>query len=562
MQRIDVPVLIVGAGPVGLFASVLLSRQGIDNLVVERREGPHRAPQAHVVNPRTLEICRAVELDMDRLKRLATPREDGADVRWMTTLTGEELGRLPYERQGDENLEVTPTPLLNLPQHLFEPVLLERVRDDDGTRVLYRTNWLEFENHDGSIVSRAEDLAGGETLEITSKWLLAADGAGSPVRNQLGIPLDGPDELQTFVMIHFESNFREIVGHRPAILYWTLDPETPGAFVAHDIEGTWVFMHPLAAGDDPREPFDEMRCTQIVRRAIGRDDLDFRIRTISRWTMTAQTAAQYGKDRVFLIGDAAHRFPPSGGMGMNTGIQDAHNLVWKLAAVESGLASESLLQTYETERLPVARMNAEQSLTNAMNMFELLEALGITDDIQESKRRMREALANADGRRTIKEAIERQREHFDMVGLHLGFHYESDAVVPDGSAPPKVTSVVSDYVPNTRPGSRLPHAWVDRAGTRVSTLDLIAQDRFTLVTGPEGLAWAESAEAASQSSLRVLVEGRDFADVGDHWESLRGIGPQGALLVRPDQHVAWRSTGPPAGQAESLSTILGRILGK
>jgi 2-polyprenyl-6-methoxyphenol hydroxylase-like FAD-dependent oxidoreductase len=169
MPRIEVPVLIVGAGPVGLFASILLSRHGIENLIVERREGPHRAPQAHVVNPRTLEICRAFGLDMDRLKSLATPREDGFWVRWMTTLTGEELGHLPYERQGDENLEITPTPLLNLPQHLFEPVLLERVRGQDGTRVLYRTNWLEFENHDGSMISRAEDLAGGESLEIASK---------------------------------------------------------------------------------------------------------------------------------------------------------------------------------------------------------------------------------------------------------------------------------------------------------------------------------------------------------------------------------------------------------
>jgi hypothetical protein len=374
--------------------------------------------------------------------------------------------------------------------------------------------------------------------------------------------MDGPDELQTFAMIHFEANLRELVGHRPAILYWTVDPETPGAFVAHDIEGTWVFMHPLDATEDSQEPFENAHCEQIVRRAIGHNDIDFRIRTISRWTMTAQTAAQYGKDRVFLVGDAAHRFPPSGGMGMNTGIQDAHNLVWKLAAVENGVAAESLLQTYEAERLPVARINAEQSLTNAMKMFELLEALGITEDIEESKRRMRETLADAAGRTTIAEVIERQREHFDMFGLHLGFHYESGALVPDGSEAPKVTNVVSDYVPSTRPGARLPHAWVDRAGTCVSTLDLVAEDRFTLVSGPDGFAWADAAASLTEPPLHVLVEGRDFSDAGGRWQNLRGIGPRGALLVRPDQHVAWRNPGPPTGEAESLSTVLARILGK
>ena len=153
MQRLEVPVLVVGAGPVGLTASLLLARQGVSTLVVDRRDGPHRAPQAHVVNPRTLEICRAAGVDMAQLRARATRREDGSHVVWMTKLAGEELGRLPYERQGDENLRCTPTPLLNLSQHLFEPILLDRLRAESDAEVRYRHQWAALEQDAGGVTS-------------------------------------------------------------------------------------------------------------------------------------------------------------------------------------------------------------------------------------------------------------------------------------------------------------------------------------------------------------------------------------------------------------------------
>jgi 2-polyprenyl-6-methoxyphenol hydroxylase-like FAD-dependent oxidoreductase len=187
MTRVDVPVLVVGGGPVGMMASILLARQGVASRVVERRAGPHRAPQAHVVNPRTLEICRAVGIDVDRLRGLATPRADGSQVVWMTSLAGEELGRLPYERQGDDCLVDTPTPLLNLSQHLFEPVLLERLRAEPLAAIAYGHQCQGLRADADGVTADVEDLTSGERHEVRSRYVIAADGAGSRIRRALGI---------------------------------------------------------------------------------------------------------------------------------------------------------------------------------------------------------------------------------------------------------------------------------------------------------------------------------------------------------------------------------------
>jgi 2,4-dichlorophenol 6-monooxygenase len=563
MSRVEVQVLVVGAGPVGLSAAMLLGWQGVRTLVVDRREGPHRAPQAHVVNPRTLEICRVAGVDMARLRAVATPREDGSHVAWMTTLAGQELGRLPYERQGDENLHYTPTPLLNLSQHLFEPILLERVRDETAACVSYRRQWSMLDQDASGVTSVIEDLETGESFEVRSRWVLAADGAGSRVRKALDIAMIGPDRLQSFMMIHFHADLRSIVRDRPAILYWLLDPDSMGTLVAHDIERTWVFMQPYDPDTEAVSAYTPARCAAIVRRAIGRD-VEFHVRDVSSWTMTAQVAERWRSGRVFLIGDSAHRFPPTGGLGMNTGIQDAHNLVWKLCAVDAGWAPASLLDTYEIERRPVAQTNADVSLENAMRMIEVLHLLGIQlDDREGSKTRMRAALATPEGRAQVAAVIDRQQEHFDMFGLQLGFGYESGALVPDGSAKRAAANPVRDFVPTTRPGSRIPHAWVAHAGERLSLLDLLPYDEPTLLTGAKGRAWVAAANDLEGVPLHCLIAGRDFDDLDGHWSSVCEIADDGALLVRPDQHVAWRArsaaSDPAAALAAAVRSVFGRI---
>jgi 2-polyprenyl-6-methoxyphenol hydroxylase-like FAD-dependent oxidoreductase len=557
MERVEVPVLVVGAGPVGLTASLLLSRQGVANRVVDRRPGPHRAPQAHVVNPRTLEICRAAGVDVAALRARATPRADGGHVAWVTTLAGEELGRLPYERQGDDCLAYTPTPLLNLSQHLFEPMLLDHVRP----AVHYGHEWSALEQDADGVTSRVREPATDRTYEVRSRYLLAADGAGSRIRRALDVSMDGPERVQSFIMIHFEADLRALVGERPAILYWVLDPEALGSFVAHDIDHTWVFMQAHEPDVEPVESFTPERCTDIVRRAMGVGDIELAVRDVSPWTMTAQVAARYGVGRVLLVGDSAHRFPPTGGLGMNTGIQDAHNLAWKIRAVEQGWARPSLLDTYEVERRPVAEHNAMQSLGNAMRMFEVLDALGISLDPSAPRVVLAERLADATTRERLRRAIENQQEHFDMLGLQLGFAYAAGAVVPDGSPAPACANPVRDFVPTTRPGARLAHAWISRGGERCSTLDLVPYDGFTLLAGPDGAAWASAADRLRTIPMQCLIAGRDFEDPAGEWAAVCGMGRDGALLVRPDQHVAWRAAEAPHDAAGALAAAVASIVG-
>lgn len=562
MERIEVPVLVVGAGPVGVAAGVLLGTQGLESWVVDRRDGPHRSPQAHVVNPRTLEICRSLGVDLAEVRRRATPRADGGWVRWVTTLAGHELGALPYERQDDGVLAHTPEPLANLSQHLFEPILLDRLAREPRARLHYRHQWESAETDAEGVVSRVRDLAADRVYEVRSRYLLGCDGAGSRVRASRGIELVGPERIQSFVMIHFEAALRPLVGERPAILYWVLDPDATGAFVAHDIDRTWVFMHPYDPDAESLQDFPAERCRALVRRAIGRDDVALEVRAVSAWTMTAQIAERYRDGRVFLLGDAAHRFPPSGGLGLNTGVQDAHNLVWKLRAVLDGRAGEALLDTYETERKPVAQVNAEQSFLNATKLALVVEAAGLSGDGARDAARVAALSAPGEDRERLAAAVADQQDHFDMLALQLGFGYEEGAVAPDGTAREVGANPVRDFVPSTRPGARFPHVWLRRdGGAPLSSIDLLSYDRFTLVTTPHGAAWRDAVSALPEPALASLEIGGALAPADGTWDSIRGIGAEGAILVRPDGHVAWRSAGAPeAPPADTLRGVLAALL--
>jgi 2-polyprenyl-6-methoxyphenol hydroxylase-like FAD-dependent oxidoreductase len=561
MDRIEVPVLIVGAGPVGVMAGLLLARCGLASRIVERRPGPQRAPAAHVVNARTFEICRQAGVDMDAIRAAAKDPADAGFTYWVTRLGGDVLGRLAFERQTDEVLAFTPTPLRNLSQHRFEPILLDALRAAGAAAPHYGHRWDAAEQEGNGVTSRVSELETGRAYEVRSRYLLGADGAGSPVRKWLGITPLGPERLQTFLMIHFEANLRSLVRDCPGVLYWICDPECSGTFVAHDIDREWVFMHSWDPERESVDRYDAATCEALVRRALARSDVPLAIRTISPWMMTCQVAERYRDGRVFLIGDAAHRFPPTGGLGLNTGVQDAHNLVWKLAAVEAGWAQASLLDTYESERQPVARYNADQSLQNAMRLLEVPGALGFGHDAETSKRRFVETIGDPARRQAVVAAIANQAEHFDMLGLQLGFGYETGAVVADGTPKAAPANPVRDFIPTSRPGARLPHGWVERAGERISTLDLISLQAFTLLSGPDGAPWIAAARRAGVP-LRCVQVGRDITDPADWWTAAATMGPDGALLVRPDQHVAFRSRRAVADQGGVLDGALATILGQ
>jgi 2,4-dichlorophenol 6-monooxygenase len=551
-------VLIVGAGPSGLMAALLLRRLGIEAEVVERRPTHQRAPAAHVVNARTLEICRAAGVDGAALSAAAVDPADGGFVCFVTRLGGEELGRLPFERQGADQLAVTPTPLRNLSQNRFEPCLLDAMEKAGAPPPRWQHEWESAEQDADAVVSRVRNLETGEPEEVRSDYLLAADGAGSPVRKSLGIGVTGPDRLQSFVTVHFLANLRPRVGHPPGVLFFVCEPATGGGvFVVHDLDREAVYMHPFDPERESVLDYDVPRCETLVREAVEGGSLDFQVADIGSWFMTAQVADHYRQGRVFLVGDAAHRFPPTGGLGLNTGVQDAHNLAWKLAAVLRGRAPDSLLESYETERQPVARTNADQSLKNAVRLFEVTGSLGVADTSEASSRRMRETLADPASRARVEQAIGNQAEHFDMPGLQLGFAYERGALVPDGSEAPALD--VRRFTPSGRPGARLPHAWMRGAAQVESLLDRVPLDRFLLLAGPEGAAWLDAAEGLSGEGLDGLRIAAETLEDPATWLEAAGIGPAGALLVRPDQHVAWRCPGSSPDAAGALRGVLARV---
>jgi hypothetical protein len=406
------------------------------------------------------------------------------------------------------------------------------------------------------------DLATGEVYEVRSRYLIACDGAGSRIRKSLGIEMIGPQRIQSFVMVHFAANLRELVKERPGVLYWLTDPELGPTLVAHDIDHEWVYMLPFDPDTEVESDYTPARCEALVRAAIGSDDYPVRIETVGTWHMSAQIAERYRESRIFLAGDSAHRFPPTGGLGLNGGVQDIHGLAWRIAAVEAGWAPASLLDSYESERRPVAQTYADNSLRNAMKLIEVDQALGFDKD--RSRERMHATLADPEGRARVEAAIANQAEHFDTLGLQLGYRYEKGAIVPDGSVPPAVESPVHELAPTGCPGARMPHAWITRAGEggeRSSTLDLLTLDAFTLVTTEPSEAWRKAAAEITGVPLRYVAIGRTSLEDEARWLEESGIGSQGALLVRPDQHVAWRAESLPSDAVAALRGALAQTLG-
>lgn len=522
----DVDVLISGAGPVGLSSALLLRQLGVSVAVVEAREGTRRAPQAHVVSSRTLEILTGVGVPEARLRELATPFGEIPAIRWVDSLTGTQHGcfELVNAERAEKILSATPTPIANISQDRLEPLLLEEARAA-GACVDFGHRWLRSSSEsDEGLLSHVATDAG--ELRIRSRFLFACDGASSDIRHACDIEMIGPELVQSFVGIHFRANLKSLLAERPALLFEFLGGRASGFFICHRVDSDWVFMHPYDAAEKNREWFTEGRARDLVLEAIG-TEVPVEIASVAPWRMSSQVAAQYRQGPIFLLGDAAHRFPPTGGIGMNTGVGDAHNLCWKIGMVMRGRADARLLDTYETERRPVAVSNADQSLTNYHKMHLIEEALLGAGDVQAE--------------------IDAQPEHFDMLGLDLGYRYRSAAILDDGAADIAVENPVSDIPRGLVPGYRLPHVWLTGDAGPVSTLGLVRADEFVLLTGTRGEVWAAADVAQSTAASRELL-----AEVGR-------LGPEGAILVRPDGHIAWRCEQAPADPASAVAAVIDHV---
>ena len=541
-------VLIIGAGPVGLFSAICLSRLGISCVLAERRLERLDAPKAHAVNPRTLELCQRFGVPADEIRAAGASIGDGGQVHFVDTLAGASFGSLPYERQDDDARAFTPWPLVNIPQPRFEQFLSQRLTQCDGTSLLRGVTATQTEEFDDGVVTTLQASGLNETLQVRSDYVIAADGAASPTRDGLGINMEGHEALQHYLMIHFEADLTGLTRDRPGLLYFTMAPDARGVFIGYERDRCWVYMHAYNPSTQSREDFTPTRCRRLVEAAAGCPIEPFEVRNVSPWTMSAQIAETYRAGCVFLAGDAAHRFPPTGGLGLNTGIADAHNLTWKLAMVLNGDADAALLDSYDAERRPIAQINSYQSVANSAKLVHLFRAL-YGPDPTATPAHYAKALENpaAPG---IAESVELQRPHFDSFNLQLGYRY--------GASVDPETIDISRYEPSFEVGDYLPHVTLEPDTWLVGKLPV---DRFCLITGPEATAWADAAALATVD-VPTFTENVDFAPERRTFFEQAGLARDGALLVRPDGHICARWPSAPDCARTALTTELETALGR
>ena len=381
-------VLIVGAGPTGCTLSLLLARSGIRCTLVEKNTVPQPHPAACILNTRTMEVFREIGLAPDILQRCQNIFER-ANITWVTSLSGHELGRcsaLPDDIAALRAL--SPVHATHFPQNRLEPLLWQRVRADPSIDFLPGHEWLEV-TETGRGVKSLVKVPTGEAVSFSSDYVVGCDGASSPVRRGLGISAEGA-VFQPMIGIYFSADLARFVDHRKSILYWLFKPEAFGVLIAHWLPDEWVLFLPYFPPQHSLDEYSESRCRSLVEAAIGTDAVEVSIRLVRPWALSAQLASGYRRGHILLAGDAAHSFPPTGGLGLNTGVQDAHNLAWKLAAVLRGMANPALLDSYEEERRPVARANLEHSVRSFEDMNDLSRVAGLD---QNQLRRLR-ALQN------------------------------------------------------------------------------------------------------------------------------------------------------------------------
>ena len=514
-----IPVLIVGAGPAGLVTGIGLARHGVRSILVERHPSTSIFPRATGASTRSMEIFRGWGLD-------AAVRAGGWRVIPLQATVARFDDRAPVESplgfpSEDDTRPVSPTTAAVSPQDHLEPVLLDHYRDLGG-EARFSTELVSLSQDADCVVATVRDRRTGETREIRADYLVGADGHRSAVRTALGIAMQGPPDLGQFFSMLFRADLSEALGDRRYGLYVLEGDGPPRVLVPSGADDRYVHAVPLPPGLDEAAiaaMFPVERCVATIRDAIGRPDLDIELLATSAFAFSAQVAERWRDGRVFLVGDAAHRMTPRGGRGMNTAIADAFDLSWKLAFVARGIAGPALLDTYEAERGPIGRRNVALSMQPAGG--------GSDDGLVED----------------------------------LGSVVASTAIQPDAGSEPGPVA----FPPDGRPGSRAPHAWLEVADRRVSTLDLFERE-FVLLTAGAGGAWRNAASCLAVEvpgvPLAVRSVGGRVFDVDRSFEARYGLEPGGAALVRPDGVVAWRSREMPADPAAALRGAIETATGR
>lgn len=499
MPSLEVPVLIVGGGPVGLATAIGLRRHGVDCLLVERHPGTLEFPKGRRVTVRSVEIFRQWGLE-DSVVAVSLPRSESLFVFRGDSLFAEDFSRVDLRTAETQSL--SPTHEIICSQELLEPVLRQRAQDL-GADVRFSNALTGFTQDDRGVTAQISADATGGSLTVRARWLVAADGVRSGIRSALGIERSGAGVVGNRVSILVEADVGARAAERRAAVYWLTRPRQGSVLAAVDNRTLWLLSIAIDAATESEETFTDEYCTGLVSAAFGDPTIHTRVRGVRFWQPTSLVADAFCAGRVFLVGDAAHVTTPAGGLGMNCGIADAHNLAWKLAGVHAGWARRGLLDSFEPERRPIACASADASLGPA-------------------------------------------EPPASVEGLVLGYAYRSKAVIDDGTPATEPVDPIGDYVPTARPGHRAPHLWVNVDGGRRSTLDLFG-DGFVGLCGAE--ATASAVESVARGS-RIPIRVRKIDDPA--FLALYDIGPDGLVIVRPDGYVGWRAHELPPGREEAI----------
>lgn len=543
----EVPVLIVGGSLVGLTTSLLLSAYGVANIVVEKHAGTAIHPRAASFHQRTMEIYRHAGVQDVIEKAAALEFEQNGAIVAVESLCGKELQYFYKSwNEGVEDLSVTSR--LFITQVGLEPVL-RAAASERGAEHFYGQELVSLAEDADGVVAVVRPRSGGESHTVHAQYVVAADGAHSTIREQLGIEMDGHGSSEC-ITVYFRADMKEMIGQRNLSVIYVLHPDLLGFFrFSFDKQSGFLSIFSVTDKEngghrDLQADLSDERCIEYVRTALGcSDDVPIEIENVQKWEASASSARRYSKGRVFLVGDAAHTMPPTGGWGGNTGIADAHNLAWKLAMVVDGAADPALLDTYDAERRPTGLMTMEQ----AYSIYAGRYAERATSDTKPLAKPL------------PAEAVE------------LGSVYRSTGIVDPSGAEvdgDRESAVVDPREPLVEVGARAPHLMVGLDGTTVSTHDLFT-DSFVLLAAARGAAWAAAAEAAAAHSdgslpLTAHVAGSEGGLVTDPgvFDGAFGLRPDGALIVRPDGIVAWRSPEGAEPSEVVVADVMNRLLGR